>query len=64
LYNIILKNLNDFEIESYEVDANGNCSLRIYAKTKSPKEPIELLRSENENRPNIPSTNILRKDGI
>jgi len=41
LYNIILKNLNDFEIESYEVDANGNCSLRIYAKTKSTIEPIE-----------------------
>jgi len=41
LYNIILKNLNDFEIESYEVDANGNCSLGIYAKAKSPIEPIE-----------------------
>jgi hypothetical protein len=41
LYNIILKDLNDFEIESYEVDANGNCSFRIYAKTKSTIEPIE-----------------------
>ena len=41
LYNIILKDLNDFEIASYEVDASGNCSMRIYAKTKSPKEPIE-----------------------
>lgn len=38
LYNIILKNLNDFEIESYEVYANGNCSLTIYAKANGIQE--------------------------
>jgi hypothetical protein len=56
LYNIILKNLNDFEIESCEVDANCNCSLRIYAKTKSP------INTRPE--PNICDTGGIQEKGI
>jgi hypothetical protein len=55
LYNIILKDLNDFEIEFYEVDANGNCSLTIYAKTKSPKSPKEPIEPPAIKFPPIPT---------
>ena len=56
LHNIILKDLNDFKIESYNVDGNGNCSLRIYAKAKSP--------INTRPKPNICDTGGIQEKGI